>query len=629
MSDPASRRDEIQSLSDAKSLIGTVVAASRGDLLSDAEREDFIRRLLLNQSLQSRLEIPEAIDLLLSKVPAGEWATAFGKAAGKVLPQAVVEIIDIVADVGHAEALRLSGGDPKTLVDILKKLDSYFRRLDEKTRYLRGMRAVCVQADVYRMLSEPNIWRRRKVPPFCLDNRAIASLKEQKRIAELPAAYEASIMELQRRDMAVGLRGNRRLSRRSSRVNSMAREDFDKLFTAVSPLRLGISSANASDNHLRTREQGGKTLNAGIDLCADDSDECRPPLAVTARRLEEPRLVLRSLSKGFEAEFEINSRGEPAVQSDLFFAYRRGGDESLRMVKEALVHCGIVSRRTGNVVGDVSDFARGGGLEVVTSSAVLQGSGLGTSSILAAAILKVFYRMTGHSAGTDAGEYPELYDQSVLLEQSLGLNSGWQDARGARGGTSAVKDLYAPPTHRPPAPDISFVEVDADRFAERIVLFDTGISRAASRGLNVVLAAYLRRDRHRYFALRESLALHDDMVAALRAGDYDALGRMARRYWELRCILDPEATSPTLQHLFEDTAVSELCSGGMLTGAGGGGFALLVAADGAADDLKQELKKLRDRSSFAASRVVDFRLNSSGLKLTESHVLKTERTAET
>lgn len=620
MSDPAGRRAQIQSLSDVRSLIGTVVAASRRDRLSDAEREDFIRGLLLNQPLQSRLEIPDAIDLLLSKVTAGEWESTFGKASGKALPRVVVEMIDTVADVGHVEALRLSGGDPKTLVDILKKLDSYFRRLDEKTRYLRGMRAVCVQADVYRMLSDANIWRRRKIPPFCLDNRAIASLKEQKRIAELPAAYEASIVELQRRDMAIGLRGNRRPSRRSSRVNPMAREDFDKLFTAVSPLRLGISSANASDNHLRTKEQGGKTLNAGIDLCADESGECRPPLTVTARRLEEPRLVLRSLSKGFEAEFEINSRGEPAIQSDLFFAYRRGGDESLCMVKEALVHCGIVSRSTRDVIGDVSDFTSGGGLEVVTASAVLQGSGLGTSSILAAAILKVFYRMTGHSAGTDAGEYPELYDQSVLLEQSLGLNSGWQDARGARGGTSAAKDLYAPPTDGAPVPDITFVEVDVDRFAERIVLFDTGISRGASRGLNVVLAAYLRRDRHRYFALRESLALHDDMVSALRAGDYDALGRMATRYWELRCILDPEATSPTLQYLFEGPAASELCSGGMLTGAGGGGFALLVAADGAANDLKRELGKLRDRSSFAASRVVDFQLNSSGLKLTESHV---------
>ena len=618
MSEPAGRRDEIQSLSDAGSLIDTVVTASRRDRLSDEERGDFIRRMLLNHPLQARLEIPEVIDLLLSKVPADEWSAAFGKAAARVLPEVVVEMIDTVADVGHAEALRLSGNDPRTLLDILKKLDSYLDRLDEKTRYLRGMRAVCVQADVYRMLSDPKIWRRRKVPAFCLDDRAIASLKEQKRIAELPDAYEGIIVELQRRDMTVGLRGPRRPSRRNSRADPMAREDFGKLFTAVSPLRLGISSANASDNHIRTKEQGGKTLNAGIDLCTDDSGECRPPLTVTARRLEEPLLLLRSLSKGFEAEFEVNARGAPAVQSDLFFAYRRGGDESLRMVKEALVHCGIISSRTRDVVGEISNFTGGGGLEVVTSSAVLQGSGLGTSSILAAAILKVFYRLTGHSAGTDAGEYPELYDQSVLLEHSLGLNSGWQDARGARGGASAAKDLYAPPTDGPPAPDITFVEVDADRFAERIVLFDTGISRAASRGLNVILAAYLRRDRRRYFALRESLALHDDMVTALRAGDYDALGSMATRYWELRCILDPEATSAPLHHLFEGSAVSELCSGGMLTGAGGGGFALLVAADGAAGDLKRELGKLRDRSSFAASRVVDYRLNSSGLKLTES-----------
>ena len=619
MGDPAGRPDEIQSLSDARSLIDTVVAASRRDRLSDQERGGFIRRLLLNQSLQSKLEVPAAIDLLLSKVPSDEWSTLFGKAAGQVLPGVVVEMIDTVADVGHAEALRLSGGDPKTLVDILKKLDDFLCRLDEKTRYLRGMRAVCVQADVYRMLSDPKIWRRRKVPPFCLDNSGLASLKEQKRIAELPDAYEASIVELQRRDMTVGLGGTGRPSKRKPAVAPMANGDYNKLFRVVSPLRLGISSANASDNHIRTKEQGGKTLNAGIDLCTDGSGECRPPLTVSVRRLEEKALVLRSLSKGFEAEFEINARGAPAVQSDLFFAYRRGGDESLRMVKEALVHCGIISRRTRDVVEEVSDFTGGGGLEVITSSAVLQGSGLGTSSILAAAILKVFYRITGHSAGTEAGEYPELYDQSVLLEQSIGLNSGWQDARGARGGSSAAKDLYAPATEGPPVPDITFVEVDSNRFAERIVLFDTGVSRPASRGLNVVLAAYLRRDRHRYFAIRESLGLHDDMVAALRAGDYDALGRMATRYWDLRCILDPEATSPALQFLFEGSEVSQLCCGGMLTGAAGGGFALLVAADGATGDLKRELGKLRDRNSFAASRVVDYRLNSSGLKLTESY----------
>ena len=154
-----------------------------------------------------------------------------------------------------------------------------------------------------------------------------------------------------------------------------------------------------------------------------------------------------------------------------------------------------------------------------------------------------------------------------MLEQSLGLNSGWQDARGASGGPSAIKNFYAPPTDGLPAPERTFLtEVDERLFTERVVLFDTGISRSATRGLNVVLDAYLSRDGQRYGAIHESLAIHDEMVSALRAGAYADLGRLANRYWQLRCILDPQATNDALQHLFENPQIADLTEGGLLTG---------------------------------------------------------------
>ena len=603
---------------DVESHIDAVLAAARRGRLGDDEQRLFIRNLLLNQALQTRLETAAAVDYLLAAA-GDDWASLFAKAIEKQVPEIIVELIDSLADVAHVDALRLAGNeDAKTLVGVLKKLDAYLGKLDDSERYLRGMRASCVQADIYRLLADPKIWRRRKVPSCTLDSQAIASLKEDKDVEALPDAYEARINQLQRRDLRVALHADEEPSAEEDRQSaSMQPEDFERLFVVESPLRLGISSANASDNHMRTREQGGKTLNAGIDLWVEKTGEFAPPLKVEARRLEEPRLVLRSLSSGFKADFEVNTRGSAHVQSDLFFAYQRGGDESLRMVKEALVHTGIVLPRSGDVAADIVRFTAGGGLEVVTSSQVMQGSGLGTSSILAAAILKALYRLTGHESGTDEGEYPALYDHSVLLEQNLGLNSGWQDARGARGGASAVKDLYAPPASGPPAPEISFVEVDEDRFVDRVVLFDTGISRAATRGLNIVLDAYLRRDRERYSAIRESLAIHDDMVAALRAEDFSALAAMATRYWQLRCILDPGATSETLQYLFEAPELTEVCEGGLLTGAGGGGFALLICPEGAAEELKARLSRFREQRAFAGSRVVEYRLNKTGLKLTE------------
>jgi galactokinase/mevalonate kinase-like predicted kinase len=127
---------------------------------------------------------------------------------------------------------------------------------------------------------------------------------------------------------------------------------------------------------------------------------------------------------------------------------------------------------------------------------------------------------------------------------------------------------------------------------------------------------YLARTPGRYGAIRESLVIHDEMVSALTAGDYPALGRLATRYWQLRCILDPEATNSTIQHIFEAPQLRDLSEGGLVTGAGGGGFALLIARDGAAADLVQRLQRLK-QAAYAQSAVVQYRLNPTGIRLTE------------
>ena len=294
----------------------------------------------------------------------------------------------------------------------------------------------------------------------------------------------------------------------------------------------------------------------------------------------------------------------------------RDSFKRLRLVKQCLIHTGIVRPGSKDIIEDIAAFTGGGGLELTTSSKVLQGSGLGTSSILSAAILKMLYRISGHPYATPETEYPGLYDHSLLLEQSLGLNSGWQDARGASGGSSAIKDFYAPPTDGLPSPERKFLtEVDEAQFTERVVLFDTGMSRAATRGLNVVLDTYLSRDRDRYTAIRESMAIHDQMVAALCAGDYAELGKLADYYWQLRCALDPDATNDALQYLFEDPQISDLTEGGLITGAGGGGFALLIAGEGQNAALCERLNKLRKDAAFAKSSVVSYRLNARGIQL--------------
>ncbi|MBI4529991.1 MAG: hypothetical protein HY709_00580, partial [Candidatus Latescibacteria bacterium] len=468
----------------------------------------------------------------------------------------------------------------------------------------------------------PEVVRQREDLESPLDDAEIRTLKSKitggsgtlDDYHSLAEMYKRLILKLQREDMRENLET---LKQPVSDIR-MDERDVGKLFRVTAPLRIGISSANASDNHTRSKEKGAKTLNAGVDL-AFYGKEAIPPLIVTGMRLNEVLLRLRSESSDFSDEFEVRTGDDLSEVRERFFAYRRGGDEALRLVKQALVHVGIVRDTSDDVIGDIRRFTGGGGLELVTASRVQQGSGLGTSSILAAAILKVLYRMAGLSQGYREGEYPDLYDQSLLLEQSIGLNSGWQDARGAYGGASAIKDFYAPPGAGLPAPDVTFLmEVAPEEFQRRVVLFNTGIARFATRGLNVVLDVYLCRDEERYPAIVESMQIHDDIVTALRAGDYDGLGRLATRYWELRYTIDPDATNATIQYIFEAQEIAGRITGGLVTGAGGGGFALLVAKEGKTEELKRCLNNLRRREEYARGGVVEYRLNAEGITLTET-----------
>ena len=607
------RLEQAADLREVQSLVDHILDAARAGGKPEEKRR-FLRDLLFNRALLSRLETPVAIDALLAATTPREWDALFGAAVSQELPQLTVDLVDGLVDLDHHQLLQLlPPGSPKALLQVLRRLNAYLEECDVSVRYLRGMRVARIMADIYRTLAaESRAWRR-SLPPCCIDGQDIVQLKEAKHIDKLAAAYEARINRLQSIDLQRSLAA---LDSGRAAAPRMIEAAYEQAFCIQAPLRLGISSANASDNHLRSKEQGGKTLNIAVNLQHGREERAQPPLEVTARRLSEPQLILRSRSRGFKADFEASKNSSAATVSELFFAYRRSGDEALRLVKQGLVHAGIVRPNSTDVIEDITAFTGGGGLEITTSSKVLQGSGLGTSGVLSAAILKMFYHLSGHPYAAPAYEYPGLYDQSLMLEQSLGLNSGWQDARGASGGPSAIKNFYAPPTDGLPAPERTFLtEVDESLFTERVVLFDTGISRSATRGLNVVLDAYLSRDRQRYTAIRESLAIHDEMVAALRVGAYADLGRLADRYWQLRCILDPQATNDALQHLFENPQVADLTEGGLLTGAGGGGFALLIAAEGQAAALRARLDKLRQHAAFTKSSVVSYQLNAQGIQL--------------
>jgi fucokinase len=215
-------------------------------------------------------------------------------------------------------------------------------------------------------------------------------------------------------------------------------------------------------------------------------------------------------------------------------------------------------------------FARPGepitGLEIRTEVNLPMGSGLGTSSVLAATVLKALLSMRGEDVNVQ-----ELSDLVLALEQFMTTGGGWQDQVGG---------IYpgAKLTMTGPGPRqrlrVEPVPCPAG-FAERFVLYYTGIRRIAKDLLGQVVGRYLGREAQTVQVLHSIKTLAVEMAYAMKESEWDYLGSLLDRHWKLNQILDPHTANAPINALLE--GVRPYISGAKLAGAGGGGFLMLLA----------------------------------------------------
>ena len=218
------------------------------------------------------------------------------------------------------------------------------------------------------------------------------------------------------------------------------------------------------------------------------------------------------------------------------------------------------------------------GVRVRTWARVPRGSGMGTSSILAAALLTALQRVAGRS--DDAAT---IIDLVLLLEQRLTTGGGWQDQVG--GLVPGIKLVSSVPSV-PLQPRIELVPIlphVVEELQQRLVLSFTGIERLAKNVLQIVVGRYLRRDGRLMAAIAELVALAEEGRRALAMGDLDGLGIVLGKAWQIHQVLDPHCSSAEVDAIFD--GISDLCVGGKLAGAGGGGFMGVMAKDPQAAEL--------------------------------------------
>ncbi len=274
------------------------------------------------------------------------------------------------------------------------------------------------------------------------------------------------------------------------------------------------------------------------------------PIQTTVRLLDEP--VIRLISSEATEVLAVESASAVADVGSPFAIHRA----ALQMLG-FLQPDGVIA-----------------GIEIRTAVNLPMGSGLGTSSILAATILKALMTVRGENVSVQ-----ELSDLVLSLEQFMTTGGGWQDQVGG---------IYpgAKLTMTGPGPRqrlrVEAVECPSG-FAERFVLYYTGIRRIAKNLLGQVVGRYLAREVQAVQVLHSIKTLAVEMAYAMKESDWDYFGSLLDRHWQLNQILDPHTTNAPINALLEK--VRPYISGAKLAGAGGGGFLMLLAKS--PDDARQ------------------------------------------
>lgn len=368
----------------------------------------------------------------------------------------------------------------------------------------------------------------------------------------------------------------------------------DQIVWSRSPVRIDIAGG-WTDTAPYCLMEGGSVINFAIELNG------QPPLQAYVRPCREPHIICRSIDLGAE---------ECIDNFDAILDFHRVGSP-FSIPKAALALAGFHPRFCKTVYpslkAQLEDF--GSGLEITLFSAIPAGSGLGTSSILAATVLGAISDFCSL-----AWDKNEICRRTLVLEQLLTTGGGWQDQFGGVIGGVKLLQTTKGFEQNPMVswlPDTLFTDPE---YASCHLLYYTGITRTAKDILAEIVRNMFLNEGAQLRLLREMKAHTKEMYDAIMRCRFDRLGELVRTTWSQKITID-RGTNP-LEVEAITRRIDDLCLGYKLPGAGGGGYLYMIAKDPeAAARIRQTLHTSPSRPN---ARLVDLSLSRSGLTVTRS-----------
>jgi D-glycero-alpha-D-manno-heptose-7-phosphate kinase len=211
-----------------------------------------------------------------------------------------------------------------------------------------------------------------------------------------------------------------------------------------------------------------------------------------------------------------------------------------------------------------------------------EGTGLGSSSSLTVGLLNALHAYRG-----TLRDPVQLAEEACRIEiDLLGGALGKQDQYAAALG--GIQYLEFRPDDSVRSTPIPLSTADRRTLSKHLSLFYTGVTRKA-QGLLKAQADRTAQNVERYVRMREQAL---ETREAIQRRDWERVGQIMHSGWELKRALADDISTASIDLAYQRARAAGAW-GGKITGAGGGGFLLLVHPPEKTHDLEAALAPMR------------------------------------
>jgi len=392
-------------------------------------------------------------------------------------------------------------------------------------------------------------------------------------------------------------------------------------------VRIELDSSVGNDHVLVSQDIGAQIIHVSILLRDEESGEYDYPIRIRVSRIDEPVLRLSSIDK------EVPPR-DVTTMEDLFDISASGANEWVRLSKAGAIAAGIVPyhfRNDPSMRLDQVLTRLGGGLEIVTEvKCVPVGSGTGTSSAIAAAIVAGLVKITGQTGSTGLEMTDEekmlVVARVLLVEQLIGALGGWQDPCAIFPGIKLLET--DPGDFLPRWRPMDVPEQGVRDLTSSLKLTDGAYRQPSEAAAWQFTGLWVMRLADVYEARMSTRRLVKQQIAHLASGDIRAMGPVESADWINRTHISPKATNPYIERVVE--LVREALGEGNVDfdacGArGGAGGCYWIDPDRTSEEefaeaffaaSKTAMAEYKDSIRFGGEpRIYDYAINPTGLEL--------------